>query len=468
MGSLRRLVVVALAAATLACAPAAPEESPGPAPAFNVVVILVDCLRADHMGAYGYQRPTTPNMDRLAAESIVFERAVSASNWTKPAVASLFTGAWVSQHRLTEGNAVAEGGEGPVRSQVLAPELDTLAELLSSAGMATGGFVNQGHLAGYMGFDQGFDRYRTGLGDHGVVQAFAGWMAGVRGRPFFAYLHFLDLHFPYTPQDHIDVFNDDILPRRMKSLIRDQGRAFRALVSSGGLSEIDHREVRGLYDGELLGADDTVRKALDVLRVNDLYDDTLVVLTSDHGEALFERGTFEHGGDLMHEEVLHVPLLVKPPGGQHAGRRITPTVSLVDVAPTVIASLGIPGPEGIGGLPLLTRAADGTLEIDVAEDRPILAEPTVPGAPTALYMDGFKFLFFPDVTGRSLVYDLTDDPGETVNLAASIDAPTLARARETLSSMLAANRAFAEDLVLTETELRPAEIAKLRALGYVQ
>lgn len=433
----------------------------------NVIVILVDCLRAGHMGAYGYERSTTPNMDRLAAESVLFEHAVAASNWTKPSVASLFTGAWVSQHLLTEGH-VAAGEGGPMRSQVLAPELVTLAELASEAGMATGGFVNQGHLAEYMGFAQGFDRYRTGLDDHGVVEAFAGWLTGARGRPFFAYLHLVDLHFPYTPQEHIDRFNDEIQPRRMKALIREDGAGFRARVAAGELSDADRREVRGLYDGELLGVDDTVRKALDVLRVNDLYDDTLVVLTSDHGEALFEHGAFEHGGDLMWEPVLHVPLLIKLPGGRHGGRRVPGPVGLVDVLPTIAVALGATPPPGIGGRALLSPGPDGTLEAMRPADHLALAEPTVAGAPRALYLDTYKFLFPPGATNPSSVYDLGADPGEENDLVAGLDPALLARAQQRLYEIEVAASEFSRNLEVSEADLRPEELEKLRALGYIQ
>lgn len=451
----------------LAIACGTPVEEPArelsPPPPRNVVVLVVDCLRADHVGAYGYHRPTTPNIDRLAADSLLFERAVSPSNWTKPSIASLITGTRVSQHRLTEGHA--SGDDGLLRSHVLSPDLVTIAEAFREAGHATGAFINQGHLAAYMGFDQGYDEYLADLHDPQVVERFAGWLDGIGERPFFAYLHLLDLHFPYTAQDHIDIFTEETGERRIKSMMRSDTAGFHELVETDGLSEADKREVAALYDGELLGVDDTVRRALAVLADRALYEDAFVVLTSDHGEAFWEHGRFEHGDDILWDEVVRVPLLIKLPGNRHAGRRLAETVRVIDVMPTLLEAQALSAVPGIGGLPLLTRTPSG-LEPRIPE-APAIAETSDLDGPKAIYRGDLKFLFGAE-PGDVRVFDLATDPGETRDLADELAPSVLAAARADLDRLLAEGAAFAERLSLTETELRPEEIEKLRALGYIR
>lgn len=439
-----------------------PEPLP-PAPLANVVVVVVDCLRADHVGAYGYARATTPNIDRLAADSILFERPISASNWTKPSVASLITGTRVSQHRLTEGHA--SGSDGLLRSHVLSPDLVTLAEAMREAGLATGAFINQGHLAAYMGFDQGYDVYQADLHDPGVVDAFETWIDTLGDRPFFAYLHLLDLHFPYTPQEHIDRFSDVVGERRIKEMLRRNTGEFRRRLDAGELTEEERREVEALYDGELIGADDTVRRALDAMRSRGLYEDSFVVLTSDHGEAFWEHGRFEHGEDILWDEVLRVPLLLKLPDNRYAGRRAGETVRVIDVMPTLLEALGRPIPDGIGGFPLLARTREG-LEIRIP-DEPAVAETSDLAGPKAIYIGDLKYLFGSE-PGDVQVYDLATDPGETRDLADQLAPSVLAAARGTLERLMAEGEAFAERLELGSTALQPEEIEKLRALGYIQ
>lgn len=452
-----------------ACGPSEPSPdagsddtatSSGPRP--HVLLVVIDCLGADHLGTYGYERPTSPNLDALASEGIVFERAIVQSNWTKPSMASMLTGTHVSQHRVTEGHIRErrEDGSSALMSHVLSPDLQTLAELLAQAGYRTAGFVNQGHLTDYMGFDQGFDVYRHDLSDPEVELRFAAWLTTARGGPFFAFLHLLDLHFPYDPPDHVDRFADSIEPRVLKPAMRQGGA--RELIEDDALTEENVRELRALYDGEVLVVDDRVRRILQILRSNELYEDTLVVVTADHGEALLEHGLFEHGGSILYEEVLRVPWIMRLPGGERAGRRVDSVVQVADILPTVLDYLGLPPPAGIAG-----RSAWPRVLGDDVGDGFALAETSDLDGPRAAYLGDLKVIFDGNLEALE-VYDLHEDPRETDNLVGTVDPDRVAEVRRAVETRLEANARFAAGIRRGEVTLGAEQVEKLRALGYVQ
>ncbi len=217
--------LVVASALTVSCA-VADDPPPAPVDLPPVFLIVVDCLRADHLGAYGYEHDTSPWIDQLAAESILFEHVVAQSNWTKPSMASLLTGTQVSQHGLREGRLagrVADSAE-ELDGHTLSKSLTTWAEALSDLDYATGGFVNQGHLTDYMGFAQGFETYEYGLSDPEVESRFAQWLSTVEQAVPFGYVHLLDLHFPYDPPEHVDRFFDGD-ERPMRALMRNDTQA---------------------------------------------------------------------------------------------------------------------------------------------------------------------------------------------------------------------------------------------------
>ena len=391
------LVVVAIVAATLLRAPApgesprrdAPRARPGARP--NVILYVVDTLRADHLGIYGYSRATSPVIDRWAAEAVVFERAYAPSSWTRPSMVSLFSGLDPIRHGVED------------RLDVIPADVALLSERLAAGGYATYAAVTNPQVLPTWGFGRGFDAFVDLDSDTRGTRADAvsDWaverMGELAGRaPFFLYLHLLDPHLPYAPPAPYD----ELFPRT-PALAPDWST--------------------GRYDGEIAFVDLEFGRILDALRRHGLEDDTLVILVADHGEELLDHGLIGHGANLF-EEVVRVPLIVRFPDGAHAGRRLAAPVSLIDVAPTVLAVAGqqpLPGVEGRD----LTALLDG----DAGDwtDRELFLSLHLTGTPNHLVrgvLSGSKkYLRRSRPAASETLFDLDRDPGETRDLAASED-----------------------------------------------
>ena len=311
----------------------------------NLLVVLVDTLRADHLGLYGYDRPTSPRLDALAAEAVVFENAIAQSSWTKPAVATLLTGL----------SPLAHGVNSPEAG--LPDTAPRLAESLAGAGYRTAAVVTNAHLGEGSGFAAGFERYdflpdAPNDAPEAVGRALS-WLAEHDGsKPFFLYLHLIDPHAPYAPSEEA----------RRRFARAEQARG---LGSVSFLRRLAAREIepsqevtRGLidlYDAEIADTDRHLGVLWDELERRGLLRDTLLVFVSDHGEAFGDHGVFGHGWDL-HQEVLRVPLFIRPPGGG-AGRREASPVSQMDVTATLLGAAGLAPLPGSAGRDLL--ALDG-------------------------------------------------------------------------------------------------------------
>ncbi len=304
----------------------------------NVLITIIDGLRADHMGAFGYQRPVTPRLDRLAADARgqLFSTVFSPSTQAAPAVASLLTGCYPPTHGV-------RGEDGQINPGV--PHLPTL---LQAAGYHTMG-ISAAALAGQMGFGVGCDRFVEAASTvtpgrdapataqraeqvEGTVGAWLEEMAQAPGRRWLLWLWAPAIHAPFRPPPEYDRWRDHSYRGRVdgsyESLRRNPSRA-------------DVQQLIDLYDGAVTHADALLGRLLDRLVALNLYDDTLIVVTSGHGESLGEEGAFGHGY-LAYEEVVRVPLVVKLPAGTApAGGTSTTMVELVDVAPTLLDWLGL-------------------------------------------------------------------------------------------------------------------------------
>jgi len=309
----------------------------------SILLIVVDALRPDHLGAYGYPRPTSPALDALAARSIRFERAYSVSSWTKPSIPSLFTSLYPAQHNVYEGNAHAKGGK--LESDLLSGEARTLAEALAECGYSTGGFVHNAHLRAEFGLAQGFEVYeeRSARAPE-LAGRLSDWMRESRnssGVPVFAYLHLLDVHWPYEPPEEAA----RVLGAEGEERADDRG--LRDAVNRGYL-ELTTEEIEGLvrrYDAEIRGADEAIGRLLHELESSGI-DDLVIAVTSDHGEAFLEHGYLGHGRDL-YEESVRVPLILRLPGERAAGSVVDEPVSTLDIMPTLLDVAGCP-PERAG------------------------------------------------------------------------------------------------------------------------
>ncbi|MFQ5479427.1 MAG: sulfatase-like hydrolase/transferase [Candidatus Binatia bacterium] len=347
------MVVLVLALVVLFCVACTSKRQVSKAA--NVLVICVDVLRPDHVGAYGYGRATTPSIDALALSGVVFEQAFSAASWTKPSVPSYFTGRFPHQHGIYRGSR-EEGGR--LVSDFLNSDEQTLAELFRDAGYQTVAVMGNPTVGAKSGFSQGFDVF-VEPDDQSAKEIrwrFLDWLDHADPeRPFFSYLHFNDVHFPYDPPgDYRTAFGDG------KSEIDFSGGPWKWLKRNirDGLVQVsahDRQTLVDLYDGGIKYADAEIGELMTALSKRGVLDDTLIVVLSDHGEELLDRGGIDHGSSL-YDELLHVPLIFRFPGDQYAGLRVREDVSLVDLLPTLAEFAGFEVPAEVAGRSILALA----------------------------------------------------------------------------------------------------------------
>jgi arylsulfatase A-like enzyme len=379
----------------------------------NVLVVVLDTLRADRLGAYGSQRGLTPFLDELAGRSVVFENAYATSSWTSPSVASLFTSRLPLQHGIVDFESALAGDE------------TTLAESLRALGFATGGFSANFRIADRLGYAQGFDVWEAYLAAYVapaggkkvrtpyVREHALAWLDGVWNRraprPVFLYLQLMEPHSPYDPPE----------PERLRvapEATRAQIDAANALLVGLRFSDLSDEQVAllaRLYDGEVAALDAELRTLFAALEERGFLENAFVVVASDHGEEFREHGALLHGLTLF-EPGVRVPLFVIGPGVA-AGRRIAQAVSLLDVAPTVLARLGAPPPAGYEGrslLPLLRGEAGAPEPRDVLlELAPKSPEPPEMRAHVRGLVRGTRKLLI-DPAGNARIFDLSRDPDE--------------------------------------------------------
>jgi choline-sulfatase len=381
-----------------------------PDPARSVVLIVVDTLRADHLGAYGHPEATSSELDRRASQGALFERAFAPSSWTLPSFASLYTGLWPSEHRVGR----EPGSEKEYTA--LSGQLRVLAEILAEQGFETAAIVNNPFLHPGFGLARGFEVYRYVYGNllHQPRASQIAW-AGLRWlderdpqRRFLLVLHFFDPHLTYDP--HASVRGTFTAGYRGSLELPVGG--FGAANSTWDLPDPeDRRFVSAAYDEEVLFVDRQLERFFAGLEERGLSDETLVVLTADHGEELFDHGGFEHGHSL-YQELLHVPLAVWGPGVRPG--RIDAPVSLVDVLPTLLDALGLPPLAGLDGAslwPLLARR-------EALLERPIVAEGTLYG-PERRALVRWPWKLVEVDGGAPRLFDLERDPREQRDLAAT-------------------------------------------------
>jgi arylsulfatase A-like enzyme len=437
-GGRRRIAGAALAGLALcACV------EPGPAPPPNVVLIVIDTLRRDHLGAYGHERPASPQLDRFAADAVRYDAAQSQAPWTLPSVAAILTG------RDPAALGIARD------TDVLDPGLVLLSEVLRDHGYATGAIVSHHFVSADWGFDQGFDRFddsqaqgHLAVTSPAVTEAALAFLEAHRDRPFFLFLHYFDPHFAYLEHDGFRFERD----APYAGWIESRTPRKRMMEQLATLTDADAREMRRLYASEIAFTDHHIGRVLARLRELELYDRTLILVTADHGEEFLDHGHLGHGSTL-YEDVIAVPLLVRYPG-RGAGVVERP-VALIDVFPTVLALIGVkPGAE-VEGVSLLEEPAGGRLVFGSTAQR---------GGVHAVRDDRFKLIH--RRRGGPELYDLTLDPEERRNLlapgaVAPASAERLQRALEAHTAGLArAPRRAPRDLDAEERR-------QLEELGYL-
>ena len=373
----------------------APRQAP------LVVVYLVDTLRADHTGVYGYARPTTPELDAFAKDAVVFEAAVAHASWTKPSVASILTGQLPGQHRAVQ------------LRDPLDPSQVTLAQRLDGSGFATGAAIANSVIYGEeSAFDRGFDFFAGLHGDDDtrsklvgadvVVDTALAFLRSRRGLPTFLYVHTMDPHVPYAPPEPFDRMFE---PHPTASHPARDPR-------SDYQEPLDRERMIAQYDGDIAFGDREFGRFVRELKALGLYDDALFIFLADHGEEFLDHGRWLHGRSL-YDELIRVPLVVKFPGRRGAGTRVARQVQGIDVVPSVLEAMGVERAKGLPGQPL-QRALAGE-----GAPRPALAEISHRGfVAHGVRSEGEKYVrrFSPE--DDELLFDLGSDPKELANVAA--------------------------------------------------
>jgi len=420
----------------------------------SMVLISIDTLRADHLSAYGYHR-TTPNIDALAAQGVLFRRAHTTAPWTLPAHMSLMTGRFPSGHGVVNDD------------HALAPGVSTLAQALTRAGYRCAGFVSHHYLSPDYGFDRGFDEsyhYRQYVNDPDepekavrgavTVQAAIDYLEESRGdrRPYFLFVHLFDPHWTYNaPAPYAGRYASADYAGPIDGTL---GNMMPFIASKQPLPEADLRQLVDRYDEEIAYVDDLVGRLVARIRGLPGGDRTAIVLTSDHGEEFLDHGSLGHSVTLYREQI-HVPLIVVAPALAQVGGEVSARVRGVDVAPTLARIAGVPESDpllaGIDGVPLQIHL--GTPR--TVPELPVIVETTRYGHPrVAVIVDDHKAiapmdydfvgqLFTPQgpksvpaaTWRRGLeLYDLTSDPMEQAPLPRDETLPALILLREWLAN----------------------------------
>jgi arylsulfatase A-like enzyme len=428
--ALRIQFLVALVAA--GCAESEAPSPPASRP--SVVLISIDTLRADHVHCLGYHRETTPVIDRLAAEGALFTQHVSNTSWTLPSHASMLSGLPETVHGVEDDDRVID------------PARTLLAEVFQAAGYRTGGVFSGPYLHPTFGFGQGFEvyenavvakpppgqadwetlndtdrmriinryTYQVSTGPEVVARAL-GWLDSLRDdEPFFLFVHLFDCHWDYMPPERYW--------RRFDPDFDDAGFDGRRFAANPQIApDMPKRRLEHLiarYDGEILFTDEMVGRLVDHLDLRDRLDETLIVVTSDHGEEFFEHGQKGHRNNLF-DESLRVPLVVRLPGAVPAGARIDDQTSIVDVAPTILSLCGVPAPREMRGRDL-TPLVTGGGGRHVAGDSLAAGRLAVPGGPYQRFLRSARSKLITAKPNRDasseletlLFFDLADDPRE--------------------------------------------------------
>jgi arylsulfatase A-like enzyme len=469
----------------------------------NVLLILVDALRADHLGCYGYERPTSPNIDRLAAEGLLFTDAYAQGSRTKETTASLVTSYYASSHGVTDFSSVL-----PLSSP-------TMMELASSAGYRTAVVSANSLVSPTFGFGRGVDffycdapsavgrtvvmemarnvGFRVGFmgwlpralrsldvllpmpdrvfpfrgGDPRVMnETFLSWLDEDPERDFFAYLHYMDSHAPYAPPPPYDTMYDPGYGGEPMLSVPVFPGSMLPFDEAEALHYDEHRNLIAHYDGAITYFDHELGSLLDELEARGLRENTLIIVVSDHGEEFYDHGGWGHGQS-VYEELIRVPLILHMPGVLPGGLRTDAVVRQVDLLPTLMGAVGVEETleaADFDGVNLWDFLAGGRTDWP---DPPVLAEVFHGHQYSRAFRDGrHKLIHAKSAEGeRFMLLDLSAYPGETVNVAAAL--PDLTEALFARLQALVA-RAGSRRLEAGTTTIDEGTKERLRALGYIR
>jgi arylsulfatase A-like enzyme len=376
---------------------------------YNVVLIVINALGADHLGCYGYLRNTSPNIDRLAQDAIAFNRAISQSYWTLPSLSTIFTSRYPAAHGVTSRDTRLDEVEM------------TLAEILKAQGYKTAAFSGGFDTERIYGLDQGFQTYDAYSGKRpmgtfaDVMPRALRWLNENKGEKFFLFLHAYDVHSPYvrSAKNSFGYYYKGILEDvslDYSTLKRIRNHVLNLDKRQIHLTRDDIDYIIACYDDGIRRMDKYVGQLLGKLRHLQLYDKTVIILTSDHGEELGRGGSFDRfGNQNLYQEVIRIPLIIRYPPLQIRGRRILSLAGLVDIMPTVLDLLDINRPASLQGRSLAALIKG---DKDAVGRRYIVSEASNQKW-AILRGDGWKLIYAPQAVE---LYNINDDPLEEHNL----------------------------------------------------
>ncbi|MCA9243756.1 MAG: sulfatase-like hydrolase/transferase [Phycisphaerales bacterium] len=467
----------------------------------NIIFILIDTLRADRVGACGSKRGLTPNLDAIAAEGLVFDDAVAAAPWTLPSVGSLFTSYYPSVHKAVSYSEIAKNQKvveaamaqhrPPPQVSVLQDELQTLAETMQLMRFETAAFSANGFIQAEYGFGQGFETFvnawqpeQNSIPAPNVIAPALKWLDGRKNtaKPFFMYLHFMDVHGPYnadakymdpqmakfdqappTTRISVDEFNriNAYMRKPPEPLTQNQAEYFAKYQRYR-----EYWEAR--YDAGVAEMDDYLGQLKAALQERGVWDDAYVIIIADHGEALNDHaGLWEHGYSQFQTD-LSVPIVLRWPEVVPTGH-VSTRVSLMDVMPTLIDQFGdadISALQGHSLVPLFPGNPGDAERPHFSEALKFWGGEGLDGK--AIFDGQWKYVEAPISDDRlgAYLFDLSKDPGETTNLARN--EPTIAsRLKSTLDEQVALNATVKPDITVTVTDVSEQSRNQLADVGYL-
>ncbi len=483
----------ALTAAGLnACSPKTAPTAPEPQSPFagqpksdrpNIIVFLADTLRADHLSCYGYPAETSPAIDWLAGQGVVFENYTSGSNWTKPAVGTMMTGVPARVHRaVVSSELVGEPGDSKYRIEILRDTFTTLATTLKSVGYSTAYLQSNPHARPEFGYGRGFD---TAICDSSMipklqVEKSLRWIETTAHEPFFLFIHEIDPHGPYEPLTRSFMRLHGAKPatflerlsadeaERVTRYVKYLGTMPEIIRGVRGVSDEANRYIQMKYDAEIYQLDSLIEQfALSLARL-EIMDHTVFALTSDHGEAFGEHGTYGHGSGLAYDELVHIPLLMVG-GGLPRGVRVPHNTTMLDFYPTLLELAKASKPPYVSGEPMFSAQR----ELLVTEDRLAYIDMDRQGAnlsdwDAAIIKGRYKVATHKKRT-EFMIFDRESDPGEHRNLVGTgvvskkIEEDLIATLQSKVAAYEELGRTFGEpEWMDTDDTLRE----ELEALGY--
>jgi arylsulfatase A-like enzyme len=417
----------------------------------NIILISVDSLRSDHLGIYGYFRNTSPNIDRFAEEAIIFKNAFAQSYWTLPCHASIFTSRYPSVHGAIDKSRKLDSSE------------ITLAEVLRDNGYRTLAFTGDGYVSSVFGFSQGFDIFiEDELSLAGNIKSALKWIELNKDKKFFIFLHGYEVHsLPMAPRQFLSRYVDPKYNGIAKSFnldwSEDSHNIYNYTYSLNNMSFLlnksDIEYIIDCYDGGVNYIDYNIGELIDELKKLNLDKKTIVIITSDHGQALMEHGYIGAHQDI-YDEVIHVPLIIKIPNLSFK-RVIENQVRSIDIMPTILDLVGLNIPNTVQGKSLLPL-----IRGDINLSLPVFSEKE---DAIAIRMDGFKYIW--RASGKHELYNLTSDPKEQINIIDKY--PNLGKIfQNEIERFIKTNKSNAlNNSEISEEEVKKIE-SRLKELGY--